>query len=136
LDVKLYLHFQFPGVRYTGYSVCYSLSFTVKYWRRVYQVRQESLSTQNCKSLFCFWTLSVVLFLFKTTRNVSETVLCLLLQVEPTQLSPIDRASPYLGTPAPSQSQSQSHVTTDNQSASPSSCQVPIWDPRPIFLSP
>jgi hypothetical protein len=26
-------------------------------------------------------------------------------------------------------------ITTDNQSASPSRCQVPIWDPRPIFLS-
>jgi hypothetical protein len=29
-------------------------------------------------------------------HNVSETVFCLRLQVEPTQLSPIDRASPYL----------------------------------------
>jgi hypothetical protein len=27
-------------------------------------------------------------------------------------------------------------LTTDNQSASPSWCQAPIWDPRPIFLSP
>jgi hypothetical protein len=34
------------------------------------------------------------------------------------------------------QSQSHSHITTDNQSASPSWCQAPIWDPRPIFLSP
>jgi hypothetical protein len=33
-------------------------------------------------------------------------------------------------------SQSQSHITTDSQSASPSWCQAPIWDPRPIFLSP
>jgi hypothetical protein len=32
--------------------------------------------------------------------------------------------------------QSQSHITTDNQSASPSWCQAPIWDPRPIFLTP
>jgi hypothetical protein len=31
--------------------------------------------------------------------------------------------------------QSQSHITTDNQSASSSWCQTPIWDPRPIFLS-
>jgi hypothetical protein len=31
---------------------------------------------------------------------------------------------------------SQSHITTDNQLASPSWCQAPIWDPRPIFLSP
>jgi hypothetical protein len=25
---------------------------------------------------------------------------------------------------------------TDNYSASPSWCQAPIWDPRPIFQSP
>jgi hypothetical protein len=30
--------------------------------------------------------------------------------------------------------QSQSHITTDNQSASPSWCQAPIWDPPPVFL--
>jgi hypothetical protein len=35
-----------------------------------------------------------------------------------------------------SQSQSRSHITTDSQSASPSWCQVPVWDPRIIFLSP
>jgi hypothetical protein len=33
-------------------------------------------------------------------------------------------------------SQSQSHIMTDNQSANPSWFQAPIWDPRPIFLSP
>jgi hypothetical protein len=31
---------------------------------------------------------------------------------------------------------SRSHITTDSQSASPSWCQAPIWDPRPIFHSP
>jgi hypothetical protein len=31
------------------------------------------------------------------------------------------------------QSQSQSYITTDSQSASPSWCQAPIWDQRPIF---
>jgi hypothetical protein len=30
-------------------------------------------------------------------------------------------------------SQSQSYITTDSQSVSPSSCQAPIWDPQPIF---
>jgi hypothetical protein len=35
----------------------------------------------------------------------------------------------------PMSGQSRIHVTTDNQSASPPWCQVPIWDPRPI-LSP
>jgi hypothetical protein len=32
--------------------------------------------------------------------------------------------------------QSQSYMTTVSQSASPSWCQAPIWDPRQIFLSP
>jgi hypothetical protein len=31
---------------------------------------------------------------------------------------------------------SQSYITTDSQSASPSWCQAPIWDQRSIFLSP
>jgi hypothetical protein len=31
--------------------------------------------------------------------------------------------------------ESQSHITTDSRSASPSWCQAPIWDPRPVFLS-
>jgi hypothetical protein len=35
------------------------------------------------------------MFLFKT-QIVSDTELCLSLQVEPTQLDPMDRASPYL----------------------------------------
>jgi hypothetical protein len=30
----------------------------------------------------------------------------------------------------------QSYITTNSQSASPSWCQAPIWDPRPIFLPP
>jgi hypothetical protein len=32
--------------------------------------------------------------------------------------------------------QSQSHITTNSQSTSRSWRQAPIWDPRPIFLSP
>jgi hypothetical protein len=47
-----------------------------------------------------FWTLSIVFFLFKT-HNVLETGFCLHPQVEPTQMGPIDRASPYLWTFAP-----------------------------------
>jgi hypothetical protein len=45
--------------------------------------------------LLCFMTLSIVLFLFKT-HSVSGTGFCLRLQVERTQLDPIDRAGPYL----------------------------------------
>jgi hypothetical protein len=49
-----------------------------------------------------FWTLSIVLFLFKT-HNVSEAGFCVRLQVESIQFGPIDRVSPYLQTPAPTQ---------------------------------
>jgi hypothetical protein len=51
--------------------------------------------------LLCFWILSFVLFLL--TPNIPETGFRLCLQVEPTQMSPIDRASPYLRTLAPTQ---------------------------------
>jgi hypothetical protein len=50
----------------------------------------------------CFLTFYIVLSLFKnchvyfSKHNVSETEFCLRLQVKPTQLGPIDRASPYL----------------------------------------
>jgi hypothetical protein len=44
--------------------------------------------------------LKIVLFIFQK-HNVSETRFCLHLQVKPTQLGPIDRASPYLRTPVP-----------------------------------
>jgi hypothetical protein len=53
--------------------------------------------------LFCNWTLSIVLFFLKKPHNVSETGFCLRLQVAPTQLGPIDRASPYLRTDATTQ---------------------------------
>jgi hypothetical protein len=49
--------------------------------------------------LLYFWTLYSILFLFKT--HVSETGFCLHLQVEPSQLRSIDRASPYPQTAAP-----------------------------------
>jgi hypothetical protein len=47
--------------------------------------------------LLCFWTLSIALPLFKT-NSVSETGFCLRLQVEPTQLGPIDTARSHLRT--------------------------------------
>jgi hypothetical protein len=52
--------------------------------------------------ILCFWTLSIVLFCLKhrpvyfSKPNVSETGFSLRLKVKPTQLGPIDRASPYL----------------------------------------
>jgi hypothetical protein len=50
--------------------------------------------------LLYFWTLYNILFLFKT-HSVSDTGFCLRLQVEPFQLRPVDRASPYLQAAAP-----------------------------------
>jgi hypothetical protein len=46
--------------------------------------------------------LSIVLFWFKM-HNISDTGFCLCFLVERTQLGPVDRASPYLWTPAPKQ---------------------------------
>jgi hypothetical protein len=40
---------------------------------------------------------------FSLKHNVLETGFCLRFQVEPTQWGPIDRPSPYLRTPAPTQ---------------------------------
>jgi hypothetical protein len=57
--------------------------------------------------ILCFWTLSIVLSLSKNNvlfifqNNMLETGFCLCLQVEPSQLGPIDRATPYLQTPLP-----------------------------------
>jgi hypothetical protein len=55
-----------------------------------------------------FWTLAIVLIVclkhrpvFIQKHNVSKTGFCLRLQVTPTQIGPIDRASPYLRTPIP-----------------------------------
>jgi hypothetical protein len=54
-----------------------------------------------------FWTLPIVLILSKTLshlylkHNVSETGFCIHFQAKPTQLGPVDRASPYFQTPLP-----------------------------------
>jgi hypothetical protein len=52
--------------------------------------------------VFFFWVLSIVLFLFKM-HNVLEIGFCLCLQAKRAQLGSVDRASPYLQTPAPTQ---------------------------------
>jgi hypothetical protein len=52
--------------------------------------------------LLCSWIFSIVLYLFKA-HSISETGFCLRLHVEHVQLGAIDRASPYLRTPAPTQ---------------------------------
>jgi hypothetical protein len=62
---------------------------------------------QSPVQILCFWSLSIVLSLSKSRsfhfskHNVSDTGFCLRLQVKPTQLGLIDRASPYLRTPVP-----------------------------------
>jgi hypothetical protein len=64
--------------------------------------------------LLCFWALSIVLFLF-TTSNITETEFCLRLHVEHTQLGLIDRASPYLRTPGPTQDRTNFNDWTTEQ---------------------
>jgi hypothetical protein len=57
--------------------------------------------------ILCLWTLSIGLSLyenrpvFSSEHSVSETGFCLRLQVQHTQLNPINRASPYLRIPVP-----------------------------------
>jgi hypothetical protein len=48
--------------------------------------------------ILCFWKLSISCLYLQCHHNVSKTEFCLRLQVKPTQLGPIDRASPYLRT--------------------------------------
>jgi hypothetical protein len=67
----------------------------------------NTFPTTLCVQILCFWTLSIGLSLSKNTalfilqNKVSETGYCLRLQVKPTQLGLVDRASPDLQTPVP-----------------------------------
>jgi hypothetical protein len=67
---------------------------------------------------YFFWTISIVLCLSKShpvylsKLSVSETGFCLRLQVKPTQLGPIDRASPYLRTNVPSSQKFRAYLFT------------------------
>jgi hypothetical protein len=58
--------------------------------------------------------------------DVSDTGFCLRLQVEPTQVGPIERTSFY---------RSRSYFTTDDLSVSVSWYQAPLWDLRPDITS-
>jgi hypothetical protein len=81
-------------------AVAYQWVYTSQYFSKYsFSFTEHTYYAQ----LLCFWTLSIVLSLSKKHRpvyfskhNVSETGFCLRLQVKPTQLGPIDRASPYL----------------------------------------
>jgi hypothetical protein len=66
--------------------------------------------------MFLFYTLVLFVYLY-TPLVVSSYVVCRIYWV-----------CHYY-----ERSQSQSYITTDSQSANPSLCQTPIWDPRPIF---
>jgi hypothetical protein len=57
-------------------------------------------------------------------ENLRRTVL----RPKGTHLLPACHRCPMLQTVQQDVSQSQSHITTDSQSASPSCCQTPIWD--------
>jgi hypothetical protein len=65
--------------------------FNWVYWKDL-KVCDDGILIQ----LLCFWTLSVVLFLLKT-HNISETGFSLCLQMELTQLGPIDSVKSWSG---------------------------------------
>jgi hypothetical protein len=81
-------------------------------WRSVSQSASLSvkpnlgLMTRLLIRLLCFWALSMVMFLFKTHRHFGDWILSPSSGKKPTDLGPIDRASPCPRTPA---SQSQSY---------------------------
>jgi hypothetical protein len=70
-------------------------------WTELKQFWSKICDDGTLAQVLCFWTLSIVLFssetpsVFVSKHNVSETGFCLLLQVETTQLGPIDKANTY-----------------------------------------
>jgi hypothetical protein len=69
----------------------------------------------NFDQMLCFWTLSIVLFLFK---HVSKTGFYLCLKVRPTQLAQIDRPSLHLRTSSIDLAQlSRSYLKTETKSS-------------------
>jgi hypothetical protein len=80
---------EWAGPCTSGYS-------QINLWSQSDQTLSREHETPYRMQLLCFWTSSGILFLFKT-HSFSETGFCLRLQVEPTQLGPIDRARPYFG---------------------------------------
>jgi hypothetical protein len=88
----------------------------------------------------CCWALASAVILWSEPRGTRDLFYCIRFETRPTWKS----RSPYFyppGTRWPSyiprhwvrSSHTQSYITTDSQSASPSWCQAAIWDPRPIF---
>jgi hypothetical protein len=68
----------------------------------LFYIPKQQQQTLIQVQILCFWTLFIVLSLSKncpvyfSKHDVSEIGFCLRLQVKPTQLGSIDRASPYL----------------------------------------
>jgi hypothetical protein len=78
------------------FLICYTvlqLKSCMRFWERHKQL--------TLLQILCFWSIPISYSSLKD--NVSETGFCFPLSVEPTQLDPIDRASPYLRTTASTQ---------------------------------
>jgi hypothetical protein len=75
--------------------------FPVAIWYILYSVNSVSYKyyVSGHYPSSCFYLKHRPVYISK--HNVSETALCFRHQVKPTQLAPIDRASPYLRTPVP-----------------------------------
>jgi hypothetical protein len=68
-----------------------------------YDIPSEMFQTNNTKEYnYCVYG-HYSSFCFYLKYNVSEAGVCLRLQAEPTQFGPIDTASPYFQTTAPTQ---------------------------------
>jgi hypothetical protein len=117
----------------------FSLKFSLKQFRVCYFVAPSLTRGRICNLLLLLVLASAV------PRDSRPYFIVPILDTPPTWRA----RSPYLYPPGTgwasytpghwvyiNQSQSQSHIMTDSQSASLSWCQAPIWDPRPIFLSP
>jgi hypothetical protein len=104
--VTIYIRSKFHVRSSNGSSVIFiKLEFanlSVKFYDKNLQTRIIFSNIYRHKIIVFFNIIHRPVFLFKHA-NVSKTGLCLRLQVEPTQLGPIDRASPYLRTSAPTQ---------------------------------
>jgi hypothetical protein len=92
----------------------------------------------------CYWASPALSFSSLSSMGLMNIFYCLNFLNSPTWMAgsciyfPQEQGSPVvpLGILGLTSQQSQSYITTDSQSASPSWCQAPIWDPWLIFLSP
>jgi hypothetical protein len=96
---------------------------------RSFAVLQIQLKGRLSSRTMIYWTLSIVLYFIK--HDVSETGFCLRLQVDPTQMGPIERASLRLRTPPTAASEAVGGMLGKrNRSTRRKSAPVPLYPPQ------